>query len=557
VANRPFDPPSGKRLLGAVLTIGEDLALAPMLHRLVETAVELVDAEYGALGVLDESRRGLAEFITVGIDDATRGAIGDVPKGLGILGALITDARPLRLAHINDYPDRAGFPPHHPNMTSFLGVPVRTSHGVFGNLYLTNKRSGPEFTETDEELVTGLAAMAGVAIDNARLFEDSQRRERTLTAMQDVANALLAGAETDETLQIVARDARELVNADIATIALPNATGTTMTIEVADGAEASDVLGRRFARAGSISGDALTSGKTEIILETFNDPRTDQPQVKDGHIGASVFIPLLIGSEPFGTLAVARDRGRPAFSAADVEILESFASQASVVLDNEQGRQQLQRLSLVEERERIARDLHDTVIQRLFATGLSLQATTKMIGEETARDRVKAAVADLDETVRHIRTVIFEVERRGPAHTEELRARVLDLVVEAGRPLGFDPHVRFAGVIDATVPKRVGDELLATLREALSNVARHARATAVDVDLRVDDHIRLQVIDNGVGLPPGVTADTGRLGIPNMRARAQRLGGILRLSAADQGTTSTGTMSTGTMLEWEVPLEPE
>src|SRR5579859_132436 len=221
-----------RRLLDAVLTIGSELDLSSVLQRIVEAAVDLVGARYGALGVLDESGTELSEFITVGIDADTQRAIGALPKGLGLLGALITDARPLRLADLTEHPERSGFPPNHPPMTSFLGVPIRAHQEVFGNLYLTDKMTGEVFTDVDEELVLGLAAAAGVAIHNARLFAQVRRREAALAAMQEVATALVGGSEPLESLRLVARHARELVGADLATVAVPEDGGEMLVLEV-------------------------------------------------------------------------------------------------------------------------------------------------------------------------------------------------------------------------------------------------------------------------------------------------------------------------------------
>jgi GAF domain-containing protein len=403
-------PRSLRQLLDAVLTVGSDLDLPSVLQRITEAAVGLVGARYGALGVLNEGGTGLSEFITVGIDDSTQREIGDLPKGLGLLGTLITDPRPLRLPDLREHPDRSGFPPNHPPMTSFLGVPIRVRHEVFGNLYLTDKTTAEAFTDVDEELALGLASAAGVAIANARLFEQVQRREAALAAMQEVAAALVAGAPPADTLQLVARRARELVGADLATVALPEEGGNTLMLEVADGPFSTAMVGSRFSRAGSISGDVLESGDPAVLEDASKDYRVAQPQVRAGDIGPALFVALVAAGSPFGTLSVARVTGAAPFSAGDLEMVQSFAAQASVALEHDRSRQRLQRLTLLEDQERIARELHDTVIQRLFAVGLSLQATVRLVTDAGARHRLATAVDDLDDTVRHIRTVIFGME---------------------------------------------------------------------------------------------------------------------------------------------------
>lgn len=370
-------PRSLRQLLDAIVSIGLDLDLPAMLERIVASAVELADATYGALGVVDDAGTRLAQFITVGIDDDAHRAIGDLPKGHGLLGVLIRDAKPIRLPDLTQHPDSYGFPPNHPPMRSFLGVPLRVRDQVFGNLYLTDKRSGQEFTNADEELVVGMAAAAGVAIENARLHT------------------------------------------------------------------------------------------------------------------------------------------------------------------------RLHELALVEDRDRIARDLHDTVIQRLFATGMSLQGTARIVLTDptAAIARIEGAIDDIDLTVKHIRTSIFGLEQHRPKGMG-LRDRVLSLVREASGPIGFEPRVLLDGPVDTGVDDVVAGEALAILREALSNVARHAHASRVEVEITVaSGEVCLRVADDGVG-PPAADAPTGN-GLRNMAARAEGLSGSFQLSAGEQS---------GTVLEWRVPL---
>ncbi|MDQ1374932.1 MAG: hypothetical protein QOJ09_2270, partial [Actinomycetota bacterium] len=377
--------PAGlRKLLDAVLVVGEGLDLEATLRQIVESAVELVDARYGALGVLDEGGVELAQFITVGIDDETHARIGNLPKGRGILGLLITDPRPLRLPVLGEHEATYGFPPNHPPMGSFLGVPVRVRDVVFGNLYLTDKRSADFFTDIDEHLVTALATAAGIAIENARLYEQARRREASLSAMQGVATALLAGAARRESLQLVAFHARSLVGADLATIALPGRSDDSMLIEVADGPAGADLTGRAFPRRGSVSGEVMSTGEATILTGTSSDERRDQFQVELGDIGPAAFFPLWAANGPFGTLAVARMLGGSPFDPADLEMLQAFAAQASISIEYERSRDDLQRLARLEDQERIARDLHDTVIQRLFAIGLSLQGALRLLADEQA-----------------------------------------------------------------------------------------------------------------------------------------------------------------------------
>jgi signal transduction histidine kinase len=544
MAGEHAGPRALRQLLEAVLVIGSDLDLHATLRRIIEAATQLVDARYGALGVLDESGNQLVDFITVGISDDHRRLIGSLPKGMGILGSIINDAQPLRLADIKEHPDTVGFPQNHPPMGSFLGVPIRVRDRVFGNLYLTDKTSDEVFTDVDEELVLGLAAAAGIAIENARLFQHGQQREAALAGIQQIATVLMRGEDWRRSLRVVARHARELVAADIATISLPDGDGETMVVEVADGAIAGAMLGARFQRRGSVSGDVLATGEPAVLTDASRDERASQPMVAEGTVGPALFVPLLRNGAPFGTLAVARALGGQAFRSSDLEMVGSFATQASVILEHERTRQDLQRLALLQDQERIGRDLHDTVVQRLFSVGLSLQGAARLIDNDEARRRVDGAVDELDVTVRHIRTVIFDVESSS-AQASTLRAQVLELTREASRLLGFDPGVVFDGPVDTLVPADIADELLATLREALSNVARHADARRVEVGLAAhsDGDLTLVVRDDGVGLPPS-THSAGN-GLRNMRTRAERLGGSVQLGAGGGG---------GTSLEWRVPL---
>jgi signal transduction histidine kinase len=537
------DPQSLRQLLRAVLAVGSDLDLTTVLQRIVEAAVALVDARYGALGVLDESGTGLAQFVTVGVDAELRAKIGDPPKGLGVLGLLIADARPLRLTDIMQHPARAGFPPNHPPMRSFLGVPVLVGDRAFGNLYLTDKKSAPGFSQVDEELVLGLAAAAGVAVNNARLYEERHRAERERAALQEVAMALLAGTDTRSILEVVAARARQLLNGDLAAIAVPEVGGLTMAVAV--GAGGDDLRGASFAAENTVSQAVIDGVGPVCVADLSVDPRTGQPEVQLGTVGPAVFAPL--GGQPnvYGSLSVARVVGGEMFTTRDVELLRDFATQASVVIEQGRARDDLQRLALLEDQERIARDLHDTVIQRLFATGLSLQGVTKLVADDEARRRIEVAVDDLDAVVRHIRTVIFDVAT-ARAGVGSLRRRVLDVAREAARPLGFQPQVTFEGPVDSEVSATVADDLLAALRESLSNVARHAHASAVSVTVTAsaDGGIRLLVRDDGVGTDVDDARGAAGHGLRNMATRAERHGGRF---------TFASSAASGTNVEWSAP----
>ncbi len=535
-------PRSLRQLLDAVLAIGPELDLDQALQHIVETAAALVDARYGAIGVLDEDKRSVAAFLTTGIDDATRRAIGAPPKGLGLLGALIEDARPLRVPVIAEHPGHAGFPPHHPPMTSFLGVPIISRGEVFGNLYLTDKTSAEAFTDLDEQLVSGLASAAGIVIGNARLFGRVRRRDATLTAVHDIVESVASGREDGAALQLVADRARELVGADVASVALPNGPDR-LSIDIVAGPAGARLRGRRFPAKDSVSGEVGRTGHATVVSDASKDHRTEQPQVSDGVIGPAVWVPLTANGAHAGTLAVGRLRGAELFTAAELELVELFAGYASVILEIERGRDDVRRLSILEDQERIARDLHDTVIQRLFATGLSLQAAAR-VATEPAASRLMAAVDDLDETIRQIRTAIFGLDRSSGTAGGDVRTRVADVCAEAARALGFAPALRFDGPVDALVPVAEAEDIIAVVREALVNVARHAGARAATVDIVAKDgHATVTVADDGRGLEPG-----GRVaghGLANLRRRAEQRGGTFE---------ATNRPSGGAELRWSVPL---
>lgn len=526
------------------MAVSSALDLEMVLRRVVQAAVDLVDARYGALGVIDEHRSGLQEFITVGVDEDTRRAIGAPPTGVGLLGYLTTRNRPLRLADLHEHPGRAGFPPGHPDMTSFLGVPIRIKDAVFGNLYLTDKKSGEVFTDVDEELVVGLASAAAVAIENARLFEQVRRREATLSAIQEIATALLAGEDPRGILVTIARRARELVGARLATVAMPQPGGDNLVMEVVEGEPSEGLEGAVYPVSDTLSGEVIRTGEILVTEDASTDRRWSQPQVKVGGIGPAVWLPLVADGHVFGTLSVSRPVGAHPFTDTEVELSSSFANQATIILAHDRARHQLERLTILEDQERIARELHDTVIQRIFATGMSLQGALRAIGDPLAWERVSSAVDEMDTTIRHIRGVIFGLET-SPSTAQGVRTRTLELSRELQRVLGFEPQVTFVGPVDTMVSKALAEDLLATLREALSNVARHAEASVVKVEVAVGDGVvTLRVQDNGKGMPAGGPAVGAGRGLKNMTSRAEKLGGLLEVRGGKDG---------GTVVQWQVP----
>jgi signal transduction histidine kinase len=529
-------------LLEAVVAIGSGLDLETTLGRIVETAVGLVDASYGALGVIGSEKR-LAEFIPVGLGEDEIRQIHHWPEGRGLLGLLIDDPRPLRLADIGAHPASSGFPAGHPPMRGFLGVPVRVREVVFGNLYLTGKRSGGEFTEDDEAVLVALGTAAGVAIENARLYEAARRQQRWIQASAEVTTRLLSGSEPREVLADVTRQARELSGADLAVLALPDEEGRRLTIAYADGDGADEVSGLVLPAGQSLSGRVLVTGEPVTATDFATDDRASQAaRGAMSQIGPAVLFPLGAPGNVRGVLTVGRRHGAPLFPPDQVGVAASFAAQAGVALELAARRADVERLSLYEDRDRIARDLHDLVIQRLYATGMSLQGTMPMVTRPEVASRITSAVDAMDDTIRDIRATIFALQAResGPP---DLRGSIVTLVEEMTPMLGFAPSLRLGAGLADPVSEETAEQALAALREALSNAARHAAASQVDVtvDVEPDGSLAIRVTDNGTGIPAGAA----RSGLRNLARRAEKLGGELRLGPAGP--------ESGTRLEWRVP----
>jgi len=535
-------------LLRAVVAIGEGLDLASTLRRIVQTAVGLVDASYGALGVIGEDRL-LAEFIPVGLTDAEITAIHHWPESRGLLGLLIRDPRPLRLADIAAHPESSGFPAGHPPMGSFLGVPVRVRDKVFGNLYLTNKRGAAEFSEDDEAVLVALGAAAGVAIDNARLYESARRQQRLIQASSDVTTRLLSGADPGEVLADVIRVVRELSGADLVVLAIPDEDRHVLTYIYAEGEGADAVRGLVVPAGSSLSGQVLRGGEPAVIEDFAGDERAaEAARGAMSQIGHAIVFPLGVPGTVRGVLTVGRLHGAAPFPSAYAEVVSGFATQAGVALELAASRSDAERLSLFEDRDRIARDLHDLVIQRLYATGMSLEGTMPMITRPEVKSRVSNAIDAMDDTIKDIRATIFALQARDHADAQpDIRASIVAVVEEMTPMLGFAPSLRLGARLREQLAGDAAEQALAALREALSNAARHAHASQVDVtvDVSQDGMLSVQVTDDGVGIPDGGR----RSGLRNLAGRAGKLGGELRLGPADESAAHPGTS-----LYWRIPL---
>jgi len=533
-------------LLEAVVAIGSGLDLESTLRRIVETAVGLVDASYGALGVIGGDNR-LAEFIPVGLSQEEIARVHHWPEGRGLLGLLIEDPRPLRLADIAAHPASSGFPDGHPPMQSFLGVPVRVRDEVFGNLYLTNKRGGGEFTEDDEAVLVALGAAAGVAVENARLYDAARRQQRWIQASAEVTTKLLSGSAPGEVLADITRQALQLSGADLAVLARPDEEGRRLIITHAEGDGAAATLGLVLPAGQSLSGQVLATGESLTSADFAADERAAKAaRGAMSQIGPAVVFPLGAPGNVRGVLTIGRCHGAAPFPQARADLVASFAAQAGVALELAARRLDAERIALYEDRDRIARDLHDLVIQRLYATGMSLEGTLPMITRPEVASRINNAVDAMDETIKDIRATIFQLQARGDADQPDLRGDILALVEEMTSVLGFAPSLRLGAGLGAEASGEVAEQALAALREALSNAARHSGASQVDVvvDVDPDGTLAVQVTDDGTGLPPGGR----RSGLGNLASRAEKLGGELRLGPAHPGAARPGTR-----LEWRVP----
>ncbi|WP_443062699.1 GAF domain-containing protein [Streptomyces sp. NBC_00390] len=533
-------------LLEAVVSVGRELDLAQVLRRIMEAAALLVDAQYAALGVIGPDGRTLSQFLTVGLTEEEIAKIGPLPAGHGLLGELIRNPEPLRLTDLGAHTASYGFPAHHPPMRTFLGVPIRVRDQVFGNLYLTDKRGGHDFDAEDESVISTLSVAAGVAIDNARLYEASQRQHRWLQANAEITHGLLSGKPRLEVLELIARRAREITDALVADVSVPLSSTDDLVVELAIGADDGIRRGLVIPAEGTLSGAAYHAGTPVSTADLADDDRYPAGPPRPEGLGPAVAVPLgTAAKDTRGVLLLARPAGAPVFTDEELQPLLAFAGQAALALELAERRNDAEQLALLEDRDRIARDLHDLAIQRLFATGMTLQSAARLVEHAGAAERVQRAVGDLDETIKIIRSTIFGLRAREDETGPSLRARVARAVGEAGTTLGFPPRLSMEGLLDTDVAPAVADHAMAALGETLSNAARHARATRVEVSLQATaDEVILTVTDNGRGIP----ADGRRSGLRNLAERARSVGGTLDIHTPAEG---------GSRLIWRAPLAAE
>jgi signal transduction histidine kinase len=527
-------------LLEAVLAVSSGLELDATLRQIVQAAVDLVDARYGALGVLGDDGM-LTKFVYVGINEATRKLIGPLPTGHGVLGVVIEDAEPLHLEDLSQHPASVGFPPHHPPMRTFQGVPIRARGEVFGRLYLTEKNAGSGFTQDDEVVVQALAGAAGIAVDNARLYEEARRRQRWLEATGEVTAELLGASDPTEVLRLIANRARELTGADYTLIAVPDDLEVApseiaeLTVAVCAGMDPDTVTGRKIPIAGSTSGAVFADHVPRSVPSLAFG-------LADGvgaEFGPALALPLGAGESISGVLLAVRAPGSAGFDEHQLQVVSLFADQAALALQRAESQSARQELEVLADRDRIARDLHDHVIQRLFAIGLAMQGTHRRATSPAVAGRLAEHIDQLHNVIQDIRTAIFDLHA-GPSHTPRLRTTLQEAITELTADASLRTTVRMSGPVDV-VPTRLAEHAVAVVREAVSNAVRHAHAHDLMVTISVDDNLVIDVTDNGIGIPDTVA----RRGLHNLQQRADDAGGSCTLERTEDG---------GTRLLWAAPL---
>lgn len=528
-----------QHLLNAFLSVSTGLDLPSTLRRIVEAGTDLVDARYGALGVLRHRGAGLAQFIHVGIGDELAATMGSLPAGKGVLGQLITEPYPLRIADLSKHPSSVGFPPHHPPMKSFLGVPLLVRGEVFGNLYMTEKRHGG-FTAEDEAVLTALAGAAGIAIDNAHLYEESEVRRRWLAAVADVRALLLEAPSDSEALALIATRIADLTRAEATWVLMgPHPETGAYTVSAQSGAGLADLTGTQFAVGDSPVLEAVDEAGGVVSLDRSGIAHEGRYPHTDW--GPCIALPIRVSQSVSAVVIAARPAGADRFDESLTPLVTAFADQAAVALDMAARQRLARELDVYEDRDRIARDLHDHVIQRVFASGLGLQSVLPRVPDPQARNRIQDVIRQLDDTVRDIRTTIFDLRTSDGADSgESLRRRLLDIVTDtAGGTL--KPTVRMSGAVDSLITGELAADVEAVVREGVSNAARHSGGGHVTVTVDVTDEVVVEILDDGLGIDP----KAARSGLRNLQQRAGRHDGEATVEPLDDG---------GTRLRWSARL---
>ena len=521
-------------LLRANALVASDLSLPVVLRQIGAAARDLLGARYAALGVLGRDGE-LEQFVHAGMNEELVARIGDLPRGRGILGLLTSEPVPIRLADLSAHPASAGFPPGHPPMRSFLGVPIRIGEEVFGNLYLTERAAGGEFTAEDEELAIALAAAAGAAIANARRYAESEQRRRWLASSAELLPLLLSG-QAEQPHALITQHAAAATDADFAALAVPHESDQVIVTGVS-GPLAAGLMNQTAPLADSLAGQAISTGKAALV--TGSRLRAAAAAL-GADTGPLIVVPLAAGEQVRGALILGRAAARPGFTETDLDMAAPFADYAAMAMELAQARADQIMLARIEDHDRIAGDLHDHVIQELFALGMTLQSHAARSDLATA-ERVNGYAGTLDDVIRKIRTSIYGLRqpRQAPA---SLPARLMEIIEEHAPQLGFTAGISLAGTLEPGPDEALAHDILAVTREALSNCARHARATAVSISLALQDGlITLDITDNGRGL--GTPARSS--GLASMRRRAENNSGTLQLTTPASG---------GTRLSWTARL---
>ncbi|MFD5429871.1 GAF domain-containing protein [Streptomyces sp. NPDC127084] len=529
----------------AISWVAAEQALPRLLLRIAQAAVALVDAQHGALGVLGSDGR-LSQFLTVGLTEEEAAAMGPYPSGEGVLGEVIRNPEPLRLDDLSRHPASCGFPEHHPPMRPSLGVPVKAGGRVFAILYLTEKQTGQTFDQDDQAAVSALAAASGMAIDSTQSRERAAYFQQWLDANAEMSSGLLSGVDEREwlgprALELIAGHACRILAADLGLVLLPVDSGDDLYVGYAVGVGSAAHLGAILPSGGTLAKKAIAA-KDVICSDATSDPGPLAGLALENPYGPVVAVPMRTRQSVRGVLILARSVGQIPFTRSETEPLMGFVGSAALAIELTERKHASEELALLEDHDRIARDLHDVAIQRLFATGMTVQSVLRFVERPEVRERLLRAVDDLDETTSIIRSAVFGIRRHNSGSRQGLRVGIVQIVEDALPQLSFTPALRMDGLIDTVVPTAVAEHLLAVLREALSNIARHAHAGAAEVSVVVEDEsLTLTVTDNGIG----VSKNAPHSGLANLEDRARLLGGSLSVQAAPPW---------GTRLTWRVPL---
>ncbi|MDN4645865.1 GAF domain-containing protein [Arthrobacter sp. PsM3] len=524
-------------LLEAVVAVAEDLSLDAVLERVVQSACRLLHARFGALGVIGDDR-ALSHFITVGIDEQLAHRIGPLPTGHGVLGLLISDPRSLRLHDLRTHAESYGFPANHPPMKSFLGVPVRVRDVVFGNLYLTEKEDGSDFTAEDEGLAVALAAAAGVAIENARLYDDARRRARWLEACMDVSGLMLSGDRdyTSGGLDPIASRALQESASQLALLVAPAGDGAGHVVIGAAGKLSSQFSGRSLALDSPVLQSVLDGGEP-VVLDSAS---ALFGEIDGGITGPLLAVALSTQGADHGLLLLVREPDALRYARTDIEMGAVFGSHVALALELARVHRLREELLVFTDRDRIARDLHDLVIQRLFAAGLSVQSLTRFTKDELATERIRNITGELDEAIRSLRDTIYSL-KSSSGETELLSGRIRRVTRSSAKSMPFTPRLIITGPVDAVTPDKA-DNVVAVVSEGLSNAIRHSGADAISVSVGVvKGKVTVVITDNGAGF----AEPEKRRGLANLEDRARMLDGECTITSAPDA---------GTSLEWSVPL---